>query len=332
MTLLPDEENGAFIKTIVTFNFSHKRLDQFLSETETTASRSKIQRWIRDGIVSVNSVVIKKCGHKVMEGDIITVKVPNVPSTTLKPENIPLDIVYEDEALLVFNKTCGLVVLPAVGHTSATLVNALLYHCQDFADFENSIRPGIVHRLDKATSGLLSVAKTEDTRAFLSKQLAERQIKRRYNALVWGCPKNLTGVIDTSIGRHPKYRQRMAVVETDAGRRSITHYRVLKPFNQGALLELDLETGRTHQIRVHLSHIGNPIIGDPVYGGRVKWLARLAPKQRPRLRKMLEFLKRQALHATELEFLHPYSKQYHKIKVPLPDDIQEAISLLSRPN
>ncbi len=332
MKRLPDEREGSFVETVVPPDQSLRRLDQYLSETDLPATRSRIQRWIRDGGVSVNSVVVEKCGHRVSEGDIVTVTVPEAAPSSAEPESIPLDIVFEDDALLVVNKAAGMVVHPAAGHARSTLVNALLHHCRGLKQFEDPIRPGIVHRLDKDTSGLMIVAKREDAHAMLSRQLAERRIKRGYTGLVWGCPAEPSGTVDAPIGRHPRYRQRMAVVEADRGRRAVTHFRVGSVMEDGTLLFLDLETGRTHQIRVHLAHLGHPIIGDPVYGGRVKRLARIAPQRRPRLNMMLDVMRRQALHASELEFTHPYSGRTHSYRAPVPEDMQQAVTLLSGGN
>ncbi len=332
MKRLPDEREGSFVETVVPPDQSLRRLDQYLSETDLPATRSRIQRWIRDGGVSVNSVVVEKCGHRVCGGDIVTVTVPEAAPASAEPESIPLDIVFEDDALLVVNKAAGMVVHPAAGHARSTLVNALLHHCGGLKQFEDPIRPGIVHRLDKDTSGLMIVAKREDAHAMLSRQLAERRIKRGYTGLVWGCPAEPSGTVDAPIGRHPRHRQRMAVVEADRGRRAVTHFRVGSVMEDGTLLFLDLETGRTHQIRVHLAHLGHPIIGDPVYGGRVKHLARIAPQRRPRLRMMLGVMRRQALHASELEFTHPYSGRTHSYRAPVPEDMQQAVTLLSGGN
>ncbi len=329
MKRLPDEREGSFVETVVPPDQSLRRLDQYLSETKLPATRSRIQRWIRDGGVSVNTVVVEKCGHRVSEGDIVTVTLPEVAPSSAEPESIPLDIVYEDDALLVVNKAAGMVVHPAAGHARSTLVNALLHHCKGLRQFEDPVRPGIVHRLDKDTSGLMVVAKREDAHALLSRQLAERRVKRRYIGLVWGCPAESTGTVDAPIGRHPRHRQRMAVVEAGRGRMAVTHFSVRSVMDDGSLLNLDLETGRTHQIRVHLAHLGHPIIGDPVYGGRIKRLARIAPQRRPRLRTVLDVLRRQALHASELEFIHPYSGRTHSFKAPVPDDMKQAVALLS---
>lgn len=329
MKRLPDEREGSFVETVVPSDQSLRRLDQYLSETGLTATRSRIQRWIRDGGVSVNSIVVRKCGHKVSEGDLVAVTVPEAAPSSAEPESIPLDIVYEDEALLVVNKSPGMVVHPAAGHARSTLVNALLHHCKGLKRFGDPVRPGIVHRLDKDTSGLMIVAKREDAHALLSRHLAERRIKRGYTGLVWGCPAESSGTVDAPIGRHPRHRQRMAVVEADRGRRAVTHFRVRSVMDDGTLLSLVLETGRTHQIRVHLAHLGHPIIGDPVYGGRVKRLSRVAPQRRPRLRMMLDVMRRQALHASELEFVHPYSGRTHSFRVPVPDDMQQAVAILS---
>ncbi|MCY3773860.1 MAG: RluA family pseudouridine synthase [Gemmatimonadetes bacterium] len=244
MKRLPDEREGSFVETVVPSDQSLRRLDQYLSETDLPVTRSRIQRWIRDGGVSVNSVVVRKCGHKVAEGDIVTVTVPGVAPSRAEPESIPLDIIFEDDALVVVNKAAGMVVHPAAGHARSTLVNALLHHCKCLKQFEDPIRPGIVHRLDKDTSGLMIVAKREDAHALLSRQLAERRVRRGYTGLVWGCPAESSGTVDAPIGRHPRHRQRMAVVETDRGRRAVTHFRVRSVMEDGTLLSLDLETGR----------------------------------------------------------------------------------------
>ncbi len=329
MKRLPDDSEGSIVESVVPAAQSQRRLDQYLSNTDLPVTRSKIQRWIRAGAVSVNSVVVEKCGHGVCEGDVVIVTVPDPPPSTVEPESIPLDIVYEDEAFLVVNKAAGMVVHPAYGHSRSTLVNALLHHCKSLKQFDDPVRPGIVHRLDKDTSGLMIVAKREDAHAFLSRQLAERRIKRGYTGLVWGQFAASSGTVDAAIGRHPRYRQRMAVVEEDRGRRAVTHFRVRDFMEDGTLLALTLETGRTHQIRVHLAHLGHPVIGDPVYGGRIKRLARIAPRRRPRLSMMLDILKRQALHASELEFIHPYTGRPHTFSAPVPDDMQQAVTLLS---
>ena len=329
MRRLPDDWEGSFVETVVPASQSQWRLDRYLSQTDLPVTRSRIQRWIRAGAVSVNSVVVEKCGHGVAEGDIVAVTVPETPPSTAEPEPIPLDIVYEDEALLVVNKAAGMVVHPAVGHARSTLVNALLHHCGSLEQFDDPVRPGIVHRLDKDTSGLMIVAKREDAHAFLSRQLAERRIKRGYTGLAWGRFAEPSGTIDAPVGRHPRLRQRMAVVEESRGRRAVTHYRVSESMEDGTLLALALETGRTHQIRVHLAHLGHPVIGDPVYGGRLKRLAGSAPRRRPTLKKMLDVLRRQALHASELEFIHPYSGRTHSFRAILPDDMKQAVALLS---
>lgn len=332
MKRLPDDWEGSFVETVVPAAQSRKRLDQYLSDTDLPATRSKIQRWIRSGAVSVNAVVVEKCGHVVSEGDAVSVTVPESPPAIAEPESIPLDIVYEDEAFLVVNKAAGMVVHPAHGHARSTLVNALLHHCNSLKQFDDPVRPGIVHRLDKDTSGLMIVAKREDAHALLSRQLAERRIKRGYTGLVWGRFGESSGTIDAPVGRHPRFRQRMAVVEEGRGRRAVTHFRVRGSMEDGTLLALALETGRTHQIRVHLAHLGHPVIGDPVYGGRIKRLARVAPRRRPRLRMMLDVLRRQALHASELEFIHPYSGRSHSFSAPVPGDMQRAVALLSDSN
>ncbi|SVC67949.1 uncharacterized protein METZ01_LOCUS320803, partial [marine metagenome] len=283
-------------------------------------SRSKIQSLIRTGAVAVNAARIDKTSHTVGPGDAIRVNLPEPqPSTTL-PEKIPLDIVYEDDALLVVNKPAGLVVHPAAGHWNATLVNALLYHCDRLSDIGETIRPGIVHRLDKDTSGLLVVAKRDDVHMALAGQIEAHEVSRKYLAVAWGSPRPESGTIEAPVGRHPVHRQLMGVVER--GKTAVTHYQVVKSFRFCSLLSLKLETGRTHQIRVHLAHQGNPVFGDSTYGGRVKRLGRLSPTDRRLARTALDLIPRQALHAAELEFKHPETGNVIACKAEVPEDMQ----------
>ncbi|MBI4550716.1 MAG: RluA family pseudouridine synthase, partial [Candidatus Latescibacteria bacterium] len=236
----------------------------------------------------------------------------------------------EDDALLVVNKPAGMVVHPACGHWDATLVNALLYHCGQLSGAGGTIRPGIVHRLDKETSGLLVVAKRDDVHSVLAGQLAARQIIRQYVAVVWGRLTPDTGSIIAPIGRHPVDRKRMAVVAEGQGRAAITHYRVTERFRWCSLLDLRLETGRTHQIRVHLAHLGHPVFGDATYGGRMKRVGGLSPADRRLATDLLEHLPRQALHAAHLRFCHPLTGETLAFTAPLPDDMAQTLDRLRK--
>ncbi len=306
---------------------SHKmRLDKYLS-TQLDLSRSKLQKLIEAEAVKIDGDGTKNCAAKVLSGQTVTLDYERQSQTAdIVPTEIPLDIIYEDEALLVINKPVGLTVHPAPGHLDDTLVNALMAYCGDtLSAIGGDARPGIVHRLDKDTSGLIVVAKDDHTHSKLASQLADRSLSRTYQALVWGIPSPSSGVIDAPIARHPKDRKKMAVVEP--GRESRTHYRLLESFAQGTItrVECKLETGRTHQIRVHMQHIGHPLIGDTLYGGRQR-----AAKQSlsPARRDMLHSFPRQALHACALGLIHPNTGEEMSWTVPLPSDMKTLIENL----
>lgn len=298
--------------------YANDRLDQALVKMMPEYSRTQIQTWIEDGLVQLDHQATK-AKAKLKGGETITVQVvvKTLPPT-LGPENIPLNIVYEDNSLLIVNKPAGLIVHPGAGNPSGTLVNALLYHDPSLNTLP---RAGILHRLDKDTSGLLIVAKTASALKDLSKQLKKRSIVREYQAVVYGTLIS-GGTVDAPIDRHPTQRKRMAVV--DMGKEAITHYRVSERFRAHTLLKLRLETGRTHQIRVHLSHLHYPIIGDPVYGGRVI----LSKQMTPELVQMIRQFKRQALHAYAIELTHPETQSVTRWEAPLPDDMLALLQAL----
>ncbi len=263
------------------------RFDVFLCEQDEFSSRSFAQKLIESGGAILNGQTVKP-SVRIKKGDEIRAVLPQPTESAVEPENIPLDIVYEDADLIVVNKPVGMVVHPAPGHFSGTLVNALMYHCKDgLSGINGVLRPGIVHRIDRDTSGLLVVAKTDSAHVCLSRQLAEHSMMRVYKALCWGVVKAETGTIDAPLGRHPKDRKRMAVVKD--GRRAVTHFSVIERFKDFTHIECRLETGRTHQIRVHMAHINHPLIGDTVY----------AQNRPPR------GFSGQALHAETLGFVHP---------------------------
>ncbi|MCE1180891.1 MAG: 23S rRNA pseudouridine(1911/1915/1917) synthase RluD [Rhodocyclales bacterium] len=288
-----------------------RRLDQALAELLPQHSRNRLQGWVKDGLVQVDGVQEREPKRKVYGGERIVVMPPQDEATCAEtPEDIPLNIVYEDEALLVINKPAGLVVHPGSGNWSGTLMNALLHHVPGIGEVP---RAGIVHRLDKDTSGLLVVAKTLEAQTDLVRQLQARTVKRQYLALVKGEVRRDSGV-DAPIGRHPVHRTKMAIVpESRGGKPAITRYRVLEWFNHCTLVECSLETGRTHQIRVHMASINHPLVGDQVYG-------------KPDAR--LPDFPRQALHATRLGLVHPVSTRLMQWEVPMPDDMRELIENL----
>lgn len=284
------------------------RIDKYLA-TVQDESRATIQARIKEGLILVNGESVK-ANYKVKVDDTITIE--DIPETTIDvvPENLPIDIVYQDDDVIVINKANGMVVHPGAGNPSGTLVNALLYHIPDFKAIKGEIRPGIVHRIDKETTGLLVVAKTAKALADLSNQMKEKTAKRIYVALVEDVIPHNLGKIDAPVGRDPKYRQRMAVVE--GGKPAVTHFQVLKRFENNTLIECELETGRTHQIRVHLNYIQYPIVGDPKYG-----------------RKKTDTTYGQYLHAKTLRFVHPTTKEEMEFHAALPDYFNEHIKELT---
>ena len=284
------------------------RLDKVILNHMPDRSRTEIQKWIKAGQVIVNDNV-EKANYKVEEEDVIQVTLPDPQSTEINPENIPLDIVYEDEDVIVVNKPSGMVVHPAPGHTHGTLVNALLYHCNSLSNIGGDVRAGIVHRIDKDTSGLLVACKNNMAHKSLSEQLKEKTTTRKYIAIVTGSISHNLGKINAPIGRDPDNRQKMAVVEN--GKSAVTHFRVLDRFKNYTLLELELETGRTHQIRVHMAYIGHPVLNDPLYGTK---------KQTTPFG--------QYLHAKTLGFKHPRTGEYMEFDSELPQEFVEKIEEL----
>lgn len=279
-----------------------ERIDKFLSDAMENFTRSALSKLITEGSVTVNSSVVSK-NYKCRLNDNILVLVPDAIPLETKAENIPLDIIYEDDDLLVVNKPKGMVVHPAAGNYSGTLVNALLYHCKDsLSGINGVIRPGIVHRIDKDTSGLLIVAKNDMAHLSLAEQIKEHSFHRAYQAVCYGNIKEDSGTVNQPIGRHPKERKKMAVTNKNS-RNAVTHFEVLERFGDFTHIRCILETGRTHQIRVHMSYIGHPLAGDSVYG----------PK------KVITSLNGQCLHAGEIGFVHPRTGEYMQFKSDLPE-------------
>lgn len=298
---------------LVSEAYARQRLDQVLTQLEADVSRSMIRKWLDQERIQVNGQLVSKAGYQLKTGDLLSWQPLETRPLELAAEEIALEIVYEDSDLLVINKPVGMVVHPGAGHSSGTLVHALLHHCKDLSGIGGVERPGIVHRLDKDTSGLLAVAKNDFTHQALQAQLQSREMKRHYYALAEHGFADDSGMIEAPIDRHPLERQRMAVVAD--GRFARTHWRVLERFKAYTLLALELDTGRTHQIRVHLKHIQHPLVGDAVYGSK---------------RKHPFHVERPLLHAYKLVFRHPRSGQGLSLEAELPQDFADVLGALKR--
>jgi 23S rRNA pseudouridine1911/1915/1917 synthase len=303
------------------------RVDKFLLDRLPNVTRTKIQEGIHLGFVKVNEKDIKP-NYKIHPGDIVTVSFPEPPrDTDVKPENIPLNIVFEDDYLLVVNKAAGMVVHPAYQNWTGTLVNALAYHFQELPHMPgNEGRPGLVHRIDKDTSGLLVIAKTEAAITHLAKQFFDHSIERTYQAIVWGVPSPEAGTINVNVGRSLKDRRvTSAFPKGDFGRTAITHYRLINNYRYVSLIECKLETGRTHQIRAHMKYLGHPIFNDEMYGGNQVMKGTIFTKYKQFVENCFRIIPRQALHARSLGFVHPISGKRLHFDSELPQDFKEVI-------
>lgn len=303
------------------------RIDKFLMARLPNVTRTKIQNGIHEGFVKVNDKSIKP-NYKVHPHDVLTVSFPEPPrDTEVLPENIPLTIIYEDQHLLVVNKPAGMVVHPAHQNWSGTLVNALTYHFQNLPELPgNNGRPGLVHRIDKDTSGLLVIAKDEYTLTHLAKQFYDHSIERTYWALAWGIPEPPQGTIRVHVGRSLKDRRvTVAFPEGDMGRHAVTHYKVLQDLRYVSLVECKLETGRTHQIRAHMKHIGHALFNDAMYGGDQVQKGTVFTKYKQFVENCFEIIPRQALHAKTLGFIHPVTKKFLQFESELPKDFNDVI-------
>lgn len=300
------------------------RLDQFLAGALPELSRAQLKRLIDDRHILVDGLTVK-AGLRLKGGEVVSIMVPEPAPAESLPQDIPLHILYQDSDLIVIDKPAGLVIHPAPGHAGGTLVNALLFHCRDLSGIGGELRPGIVHRLDKDTSGVMVATKNDLSHQGLAAQFKRHSIKRRYIALVHGLVGTTTGTIDQPIGRHPTQRKKMSG-QSRQGRRAVTHWRTLARFDQDrlTLLELKLETGRTHQIRVHCSEMGHPLVGDPTYGQK----NRLQAIGDASLKGLLLRLGRQALHARSLGFEHPVTGEYLEFSSPLPEDLRAIVACL----
>ena len=301
-------------KDCFTADIEHEdqRIDRYLTEMLPEQSRSFFQKLIRDGFVIVNHIIVK-VNYRLKTGDVIEIDIPDAVPTEIVPENIPLDILYEDDDLLIVNKPKGMVVHPAVGHSTGTLVNAIMYHCQgNLSGINGEIRPGIVHRIDKDTTGSLIICKNNEAHRNIAEQIKEHSVTRRYVGVVAGTFSEESGTVEGAIGRHPNDRKRMTINEKN-GKPAVTHYRVLQTLKGASFMEFELETGRTHQIRVHMASISHPLLGDTVYGNS----------------KNPYKLQGQALHARTIGFIHPTTGEYIEVSAPIPEYMTELVRKLS---
>ncbi|TCP52410.1 23S rRNA pseudouridine1911/1915/1917 synthase [Tumebacillus sp. BK434] len=290
-----------------------ERIDKLLTGWVSELSRTQVQELIEEEAILVNGSKSKP-NYKVRAGDVITLDLPEPAEVALVAEDIPLDVRYEDQDVIVVNKARGMVVHPAAGHASGTLVNALLFHCKDLSGINGEVRPGIVHRIDKDTSGLLMAAKNDLAHRHLSAQLKEHSVTRKYIAVVHGVIEHDLGTVDAPIGRHPVHRQQMAVIR-EGGREAVTHFQVIERLEKHTVVELKLETGRTHQIRVHMDFIGHPLVGDPKYGNQKR-------------NKFGDIIDGQALHAQVLGFVHPRTEEYLEFSTDIPEEMTRLIDFL----
>lgn len=319
------EEDAAVrepLRIVVPPKQSKERLDVYLTHQVQNATRNKVQKAILDGFVLVNGKQVRP-SHPISPGEIIEVILPGPARPDAGPENIPLDVVYEDDHLMVVNKAAGMVTHPAHGNYTGTLVNALLHHARSLSKVNTELRPGIVHRLDKDTTGLLVIAKTDIAHHILARQFADHTIDREYRAIVWGKFKERKGVIEAKLGRSKRDRKKVAV--TAEGKAAVTEFEVIGQFEFLSYVKLALRTGRTHQIRVHLAHIGHPVFGDPTYGGRSSTWGGIAGKKVQFVERLLKIISRQALHARTIGFIHPATRKRMKFDSDLPGDMTEVL-------
>lgn len=313
------------IRILVPEHKSKERIDIFLTREIAEVSRSQIQKAIKEGCITVDGKHVR-ANHQVQPSEQIDIVIPKPCPPDVLPEPIPLNILFEDDHLIIVNKPAGMVVHPAYGHASGTLVNALMAHCDALSKVNDPTRPGIVHRIDKDTSGLLVVAKSDRVHRHLARQFGEKKVQREYRALVWGRIKKGSGTVETLLSRSLKDRRKITV--SGKGKSAVTHFQVIERFAFTSFLKLVLETGRTHQIRVHLAHLGNPVFGDQTYGGRSRQLGGLNQLRMQQAIALLELMPRQALHAKTLGFQHPATKKQVFFDSDLPEDMAQVLQKL----
>ncbi len=325
------EEYTRYVFEVPTGHHEQLRLDKYITQFIQNATRNKVQEGIRNGWVRVNGM-LEKASYRVQPGDQIVIVIPKAPPPQAVAEDIPLEIVHEDNDLIVVDKPPGMVVHPSYGNWTGTMVNALLHHTKKLSSLNTDVdlRPGIVHRLDKGTSGLLVVAKNDAAHHHLSRQFAEKSTERSYRAVIWGLPKNDTDTIIRPLGRDLSNRKKMAVVAEGSGKKAVTHYTVLKRYDHLALVDVTLETGRTHQIRVHLSWQGHPVLGDPVYGGNSVRYGPNTGSRKTMFQNIFSILGRQCLHAQSLGFEHPSTGKFLQFKSKIPADMEKVIDKIDR--
>src|SRR4030043_529561 len=315
-------DQGKYFSIQIPLKGQGRRIDQFLSETNLQLTRSRAKKLIEEGAILLNNQKTKPSAH-IKSGDLTSGALPEPEPLSLEPDPPPLPILYEDHSIIVIDKPAGMVVHPAAGNPSGTLVNALLYHFQDLSGINGVLRPGIVHRLDKDTSGVMVVAKGDEAYHHLIKQFKNRTVEKVYLAIAYGKFNQAEGLIDAAIGRHPKERKQMST-RTKKGRIAITRWKRVENLDGFSLLEIYPQTGRTHQIRVHLSSMGHPLLGDPLYGRK----GRSGSIQNPVLKECVRRMTRQALHAHRLAFDHPQTGERVQFEAPLPQDMQDALEWL----
>ncbi len=321
-----EQEAREVIRIVVPPGKKKQRIDSFLTHQVQNATRNKVQQAICQGLVLVNGSAVKS-SYRLCPSDVIEATMPRPPKPDVVPEDIPLRIVHEDDHLIVVNKPAGMVTHPAYRNYTGTLVNALLFHTGQLSRANEESRPGIVHRLDKDTTGLMVVAKNDYAHSFLAEQFSRRSIEREYWAIVWGRFTERKGLIEANLGRSKNDRRKVAV--TSDGKPAATEYSVLKEFDFLTLLRLKLRTGRTHQIRVHLAHIGHPVFGDSIYGGRNSDWGGLNRKSSQRAANLLKLITRQALHAKTIGFVHPATKSLMRFDSDLPEDMKNLLGKLN---
>jgi 23S rRNA pseudouridine1911/1915/1917 synthase len=322
-----DTDLTQFEMTVPPGHHENQRLDVYITQFVQNATRNKVQEGIKQGFVTVNGKV-EKASYKMQPGDLIEITLPKPPPPEAKPEPISLDIIFEDSDLIIVNKPAPMVVHPAFGNWTGTLVNGLLHHANELSGVNDpAIRPGIVHRLDKDTSGLLVVAKNDYAHQFLAAQFARHDLERSYQAVVWGQPEP-EGIFTGNIGRSRRDRKIMAVVDDDAGKHAVTHYKVIEYFDYLALVDIRLETGRTHQIRVHFAHHGFPVFGDATYGGNSVRYGPNTGSRQTMYENLFASLGRQCLHARTLGFVHPTTGEKVYFESELPGDFRNVLNKL----